>query len=103
MRGIAASLLLGWCLYAFAAPVFEPWSHAVELSRSGPEEADYLLGLGALQKVGGRWRHKRSESLHGQLQRITWQLNEGSICGLGQTAALPLTSALKYFPREFRA
>ncbi len=34
---------------------------------------------------------------------VAWQLNEGSICGLGQTAALPLTSALKYFPREFRA
>ncbi len=69
--------MLGWCLYAFAAPVFEPWSHAVELSRSGPEEADYLLGLGALQKVGGRWRHKHSEALHAQLERITWQINEG--------------------------
>ena len=30
-----------------------------------------------------------------------WQMNEGSICGLGQAAPLPLTSALKHFPEEF--
>lgn len=30
-----------------------------------------------------------------------WQMNEGSICGLGQAAPLPLTSAMKYFPEEF--
>lgn len=32
---------------------------------------------------------------------VAWQMNEGSICGLGQAAALPLTSALKYFPEDF--
>ena len=32
---------------------------------------------------------------------VAWQMNEGSICGLGQAAPLPLTSALKYFPEEF--
>jgi len=31
-----------------------------------------------------------------------WQMNEGSICGLGQAAPLPLTSALKHFPDEFQ-
>lgn len=30
-----------------------------------------------------------------------WQMNEGSICGLGQAAPLPLTMALKHFPEEF--
>jgi len=30
-----------------------------------------------------------------------WQMNEGSICGLGQAAPLPLTSALKHFPEAF--
>ncbi|HEX6203172.1 MAG TPA: NADH-ubiquinone oxidoreductase-F iron-sulfur binding region domain-containing protein, partial [Thermoanaerobaculia bacterium] len=29
-----------------------------------------------------------------------WEMNEGSICGLGQAAALPLTSALKHFSEE---
>jgi NADH:ubiquinone oxidoreductase subunit F (NADH-binding) len=30
-----------------------------------------------------------------------WQMNEGSICGLGQAAPLPLTSALAHWPAEF--
>ncbi|MGH1364190.1 MAG: NADH-ubiquinone oxidoreductase-F iron-sulfur binding region domain-containing protein [Calditrichia bacterium] len=32
---------------------------------------------------------------------VAWQMNEGSICGLGQIAALPLTTARKYFPEDF--
>ena len=32
-----------------------------------------------------------------------WQMNEGSICGLGQAAPLPLTLALKHFPEEFES
>ena len=32
---------------------------------------------------------------------VAWQMGEGSICGLGQIAALPLTSARKYFPEDF--
>ncbi len=32
---------------------------------------------------------------------VAWQMNEGSICGLGQIASLPLTSAQKFFPEEF--
>jgi len=34
---------------------------------------------------------------------VAWQMNEGSICGLGQTAPLPLTSALAHFPEEFES
>ena len=30
-----------------------------------------------------------------------WQMTEGSICGLGQIAALPLTSARMHFPGDF--
>lgn len=32
---------------------------------------------------------------------VSWQMTEGSICGLGQIASLPLTSAQKYFPKDF--
>ena len=32
-----------------------------------------------------------------------WQMNEGSICGLGQAAPLPLTLTMKHFPEEFEA
>jgi NADH:ubiquinone oxidoreductase subunit F (NADH-binding) len=30
-----------------------------------------------------------------------WEMNEGSICGLGQAAALPLTTTMKYFQDVF--
>jgi NADH:ubiquinone oxidoreductase subunit F (NADH-binding) len=32
---------------------------------------------------------------------VAWQMEEGSICGLGMIAALPLTSARKHFPGDF--
>jgi len=41
-----------------------------------------------------------AEALH-HVADAAWQMNEGSICGLGQAAPLPLTSALKYFPEAF--
>jgi len=36
-----------------------------------------------------------------QVAEVAWEMDEGSICGLGQAAAFPLTSALKHFPEEF--
>ncbi|MCB9176748.1 MAG: SLBB domain-containing protein [Caldilineae bacterium] len=42
----------------------------------------------------------RGEAL-AQVAEVAWQMNEGSICGLGQAAALPLTSALEHFPDAF--
>lgn len=32
---------------------------------------------------------------------VSWGMGEASICGLGQAAALPLTSAMKHWPEEF--
>lgn len=39
-----------------------------------------------------------------QLQHVVdvaWEMEEGSICGLGQVASWPLTTALKHFPSAF--
>ena len=41
-----------------------------------------------------------SESL-GQVAEVAWQMNEGSICGLGQAASLPLTTVIQHFPEAF--
>jgi NADH:ubiquinone oxidoreductase subunit F (NADH-binding) len=32
------------------------------------------------------------------VDEVAWEMTEGSICGLGQTAPLPLTSAVRHFP-----
>ncbi len=36
-----------------------------------------------------------------KVSEAAWQMNEGSICGLGQVAPLPLTTALEHFPEDF--
>ncbi len=38
-----------------------------------------------------------------QVAEVAWQMNTGSICGLGQAAPLPLTSAMLHFPQDFEA
>jgi len=35
------------------------------------------------------------------VEDVTWGMGEASICGLGQAAFLPLTTARKHFPEEF--
>jgi len=70
-------LFLAWSAATQAALPVTAWQHATEIERTGPASAEYLMGLGALQKIGGRWRHKHSELVTGQLQRITWQVKEG--------------------------
>lgn len=46
---------------------------------------------------------KRSHRSLAQVAEVAWEMNEGSICGLGQAAPLPLTSALRHFPQHFGA
>ncbi|MFT7461847.1 MAG: NADH:ubiquinone oxidoreductase subunit F (NADH-binding) [Pseudohongiellaceae bacterium] len=53
-------------------------------------------------------RHTAGETISGaspldKVADAAWQMNEGSICGLGQAAALPLTTALQHFPEEFQS
>ncbi|MCL4147509.1 UNVERIFIED_CONTAM: hypothetical protein GTU68_023002 [Idotea baltica] len=42
-----------------------------------------------------------AKSCLSKLDMIADEMIEGSICGLGQTASLPLTSAIQHFPGEF--
>ena len=35
------------------------------------------------------------------VQDVAWEMEEGSICGLGQVAAWPITRAMKHFPDAF--
>jgi hypothetical protein len=52
------------------------YPHGQLHSSAGPVQQDYLVGLGALQKIGGKWRHKQSERVSGDLLSYTWQINE---------------------------
>ncbi|MEM6927325.1 MAG: NADH-ubiquinone oxidoreductase-F iron-sulfur binding region domain-containing protein, partial [Myxococcota bacterium] len=35
------------------------------------------------------------------VEDVHWEMEEGSICGLGVTASLPLVTAMRHFPEEF--
>ena len=52
----------------------------------------------ALERYRGNGRDPRALA---HLQEVAWGMTEASICGLGQAAPLPLTSAMKHFPEEF--
>lgn len=58
-------------------PEIKPFPHSTEFAVSAAAPTDYQLGLGALQKIGGRWRHKHEERVQGQLARYTWQIDDG--------------------------
>ncbi|MCZ6830518.1 MAG: DUF4892 domain-containing protein [Gammaproteobacteria bacterium] len=80
-RGVWVMPLLLLSALAAAEPIswfpeLTPLPHSVEFSISPPAAVDYQLGLGALQKIGGRWRHKHEERVQGELARYTWQINE---------------------------
>lgn len=71
------SLSMGLSMSAGAAPLDATWRYAEVFSESGPDTLDYLLGLGAYQKIHSRWRLANSEVVRGELTRVTWQVQEG--------------------------
>jgi len=57
--------------------------------------------LDGYQQARGAGRNGASRSKLAQVADVAWEMNEGSICGLGQAAPLALTSAMEHFPSEF--
>lgn len=55
--------------------------------------------LDRVRRGGEPGSQAKEELLH--IAEAAWEMNEGSICGLGQAAALPLTSVIRHFPEEF--
>ncbi len=55
----------------------EAYPHVRQMAFSEQKVLDHEIGLGAMQKVRGEWRFKRSERLSGTLLRYTWQIVDG--------------------------
>ena len=62
------------------------------------EEGQELLPI--LKRALEAWRAGDPDALV-HVNEVAWGMGEASICGLGQAAALPLDSAMRYFPSEF--
>lgn len=58
------------------------------------------IGTQLLRQIIEQYRSGDTDAFE-HVEDITWGMQEASICGLGQAAALPLLSAMKYFPNEF--
>ena len=59
-------------------------------------------------RVGARMQRRAVDAYLGgdasaleHVDDVHWEMDAGSICGLGMTASLPLQSAIKHFPDEF--
>ena len=60
-------------------------------------------------RIGTRYLHRQTEKFvqlgdskaFEHADDVGWEMEEGSICGLGMVAAKPLESARKYFPEAF--
>jgi NADH:ubiquinone oxidoreductase subunit F (NADH-binding) len=60
------------------------------------------IGTRFLREALDRHKSAPQGKLHlKQVSEVAWEMNEGSICGLGQAASLPLSTALQHFPEVF--
>ncbi|MDE0951971.1 MAG: DUF4892 domain-containing protein [Halioglobus sp.] len=53
------------------------YPHAKQIAFLEAQVIDHEVGLGAIQKVRGKWRFKNSERLTGTLFSYTWQIVDG--------------------------
>ncbi|GBE24824.1 NADH-quinone oxidoreductase subunit F [bacterium BMS3Bbin02] len=60
------------------------------------------IGTQLVRQAIERFRRGDSDALE-HIAEIAPGMEQGSICGLGQAASLPLLSAMKYFPNEFES
>ncbi len=59
------------------------------------------IGTQIVRQTLERYLESRDPAVLADLEDVAWGMGEASICGLGQAASLPLTSAMRYFPAEF--
>ena len=60
------------------------------------------IGTQILRQTLDRYRQDKGlRNAFANIEELTWGMGEASICGLGQAAWYPLSSAMKYFPDEF--
>ncbi len=70
---------------------------------------DESCGQCAPCRLGARWVRRALDkylktgdpAALEHLADVAWEMDEGSICGLGMTAPLPVTSAIQHFPEAF--
>ena len=78
------------------------WHQAVFFeNESCGQCAPCRVGTRVLRRALGRYLEGGDPAALDWVSEITWELEEGSICGLGVAAAAPIRSAMRHFPEDF--
>jgi NADH:ubiquinone oxidoreductase subunit F (NADH-binding) len=77
------------------------WSAVFFEDESCGQCAPCRIGCRVLRQTLDRYRDSGNPDTLGIVDDIAFELEEGSICGLGMVAHLPLVSARKHFPEDF--
>ena len=60
------------------------------------------IGTQLVKRAAENFTESQNATHLQHIDDIGWQMEEGSICGLGMVAAKPLQNAMQYFPDEFQ-
>ncbi len=77
------------------------WQQVFFEDESCGQCAPCRIGCRVQRQAVDRWIEDRDRRRLAVVEEVAWEMHEGSICGLGMVASLPLQSAMKYFPDEF--
>jgi NADH:ubiquinone oxidoreductase subunit F (NADH-binding) len=59
------------------------------------------IGTRSLREAIDAFRNGAEPAILRHVDEVSWEMTEGSICGLGYAAPIPLLTALKHFPKAF--
>ena len=76
-------------------------AHAALAAQFSVHSVDRRYDVLVLGRALQRYLHKGDPKVLGSVEDVAWEMEEGSICGLGIAAPLPLTSAMTHFPAAF--
>ena len=59
------------------------------------------IGTRIVNRAITKYQGSKKPGALAHMDEVFWEMEEGSICGLGMVAGKPLESAMKYFPEDF--
>jgi NADH:ubiquinone oxidoreductase subunit F (NADH-binding) len=77
------------------------WQQVFFEDESCGQCAPCRIGARMQRQAVDRYRDTRDTSHLSHVDDVAWEMDQGSICGLGMVASLPLQSAMKHFPEDF--
>ena len=78
------------------------WQQVFFEDESCGQCAPCRIGCRIQRQAVDRWIDKGDRAALDQVEDVAWEMDEGSICGLGMVASKPLQMAMDHFPEDLR-